>query len=545
MSAQNGRKQADAGVWRDLAVCLSLANLCYLRVWSELLTYRAEDAFLMEGPPSPLQYVAAALNTLLLGAAFWLVLRWVRTKRPGQWSQAAEWIFLLVLLFPLNAVRHVASNQSEELFRYLRSPLIGLLSAKTAIVLAAAAAAVTVPVIVPRRRRIVRAAFLALLLLFPLVPFVLVQGVWRALRYDPSAFVRKQLAPRLAGRIGSTPRVLWILFDEWDQRLTFEDREPGLRLPELDAFRQRAVYVPTAWPPSSRTVCSIPALTIGRPVSKVKVLNAGDLFLEFGEGTPPGRWSREPNVFSDVRKLGLNAAVIGWSLPYCRVLGGDVTSCWWWEMSVQHNSMGERLPEILPNQALSLFESTQLAPWGQSRATLKHVQTVRDVLSRAGREAADRRHDLVYLHLPVPHSPHAYDRRTQRFTLHNAPVAGYWDSLELLDKILFDMRRAMERSGVWDSTAILLSSDHWNRNSRRLDGREDHRVPFLLKMPGQNSGVVVREQIHTVLTRDLVWAILRRDIITPGDAAAWLEERGRRQLKNLRSSTEEVKQEVL
>jgi hypothetical protein len=78
-----------------------------------------------------------------------------------------------------------------------------------------------------------------------------------------------------------------------------------------------------------------------------------------------------------------------------------------------------------------------------------------------------------------------------------------------------------------------------------LDGREDHRVPFLLKMPGQNSGVVVPEQIHTVLSRDLVRAILRRDIITPGDAAAWLEERGRRQLKNLRSSTEEVKQEVL
>jgi arylsulfatase A-like enzyme len=214
-------------------------------------------------------------------------------------------------------------------------------------------------------------------------------------------------------------------------------------------------------------------------------------------------------------------------------------------MSVQHNSMGERLSEILPNQAISLFETTQFAPWGQSRATLNHAQTVREMLARAVAEASDRRHDFVYLHLPVPHSPHAYDRRTQQFTLHNSPVAGYWDSLELLDKTVLELRRAMECSGVWDSTAILLTSDHCNRSSRRLDGKEDHRVPFLLKMPGQKTGVVVREQIHTVLTRDLLRAILRRDIITPVDAAAWLEERGRRQLKNLRSSTEEVKQEVL
>jgi arylsulfatase A-like enzyme len=207
--------------------------------------------------------------------------------------------------------------------------------------------------------------------------------------------------------------------------------------------------------------------------------------------------------------------------------------------------MGERLSEILPNQALSLFETTQFAPWGQSRATRKHAQTYREVLSRAVEEAADRRHDLVFMHIPIPHSPHAYDRRTRQFTLCNSPVAGYWDSLELLDRTLYELRHAMERSGVWDSTAILLSSDHWNRSSRGLDGKEDHRVPFLLKMAGQTSGLVVPEQIHTVLSRDLVRAILRRDIVTPTDAAEWLGQRGRQQLKNLPPATEVVGREVL
>jgi Sulfatase len=545
LTLQSGTQPDDAGVLRDFAVCLSLANLCYLRVWSELLTYRAEDAFLMKGPPSPFEYAAAALNTLLLSAGFWLVLRWMRTKPAGRWSQAAEWAFLLVLLLPLNALRHVASNQSEELFRYLRSPLIGLLTGKTALVFAVAVMTVTVPVVALTRRRIVRAASFALLLLFPFVPLVFVQGAWTALRYDPSAFAGKPLATRLAGRVGSTPRVLWILFDEWDQRLTFEDRDPRVRLPEVDHFRLSSIYVPKAWPPSSRTLCSIPALTTGRPVAEAKVLNAGDLLLKFADGTPSGQWGREPDVFSDARAIGVNTAVVGWYLPYCRALGDELTACWWWEMSLQHNSMGEGLSEILPNQALSLFETSQFAPWGQSRATLTHAQTVREVLSRAVEEASDRRHDLVFMHIPIPHGPHVYDRRTRQFTLSNSPVAGYWDSLELLDKALFELRRAMERSGVWDSTTILLSSDHCNRSSRGLDGKEDHRVPFLLKIAGQNSGLVVPEQIQTVLSRDLVRAILRRDIVTAAEAVAWIGERGRCQLKNVPPAAEVVRREAL
>ena len=44
---------AAGGALRDLAVALSLANLCYLRVWSELLTYRRNDTYLMSRLPGP------------------------------------------------------------------------------------------------------------------------------------------------------------------------------------------------------------------------------------------------------------------------------------------------------------------------------------------------------------------------------------------------------------------------------------------------------------------------------------------------------------
>lgn len=59
--------------WRDAVVCLSFANLCFLRVWKEILTYRQIDVYFSSVAPSRSDYLAAMLNVLLLGAAMFAV----------------------------------------------------------------------------------------------------------------------------------------------------------------------------------------------------------------------------------------------------------------------------------------------------------------------------------------------------------------------------------------------------------------------------------------------------------------------------------------
>ena len=39
-------------------VALSFANICYLRIWAEVLTYRPSDTYLMVTPPRPVEYLA-------------------------------------------------------------------------------------------------------------------------------------------------------------------------------------------------------------------------------------------------------------------------------------------------------------------------------------------------------------------------------------------------------------------------------------------------------------------------------------------------------
>ena len=56
---------------RAFLAVLSFANLCYLRVWSELLTYSRNDVYLMVTPPKPVEYLAVIANVLVAAVAIW------------------------------------------------------------------------------------------------------------------------------------------------------------------------------------------------------------------------------------------------------------------------------------------------------------------------------------------------------------------------------------------------------------------------------------------------------------------------------------------
>ena len=54
------------------------------------------------------------------------------------------------------------------------------------------------------------------------------------------AFSDKALAPPSPTEKTPATRVLWLLFDEMDQRMTFSARPPTLQLPEMDLLRSQA-----------------------------------------------------------------------------------------------------------------------------------------------------------------------------------------------------------------------------------------------------------------------------------------------------------------
>jgi arylsulfatase A-like enzyme len=94
------------------------------------------------------------------------------------------------------------------------------------------------------------------------------------------------------------------------------------------------------------------------------------------------------------------------------------------------------------------------------------------------------------------------------------------DSVALADRTLGRLRQKMEQAGLWDRTAILVSADHgwrtntwrnnpeWTSEEEAASHQDTSGVPFLLKLPGETSGIAYNDPFNTIVTRQLLTGIL-------------------------------------
>jgi hypothetical protein len=378
----------------------------------------------------------------------------------------------------------------------------------------------------------------ALLVLAPLFPFsafltarvVLAPSLRATLSYRPSP-------PSLHAAPASLGRVLVLIFDEMDQRLTFVNRPPGVDLPELERFRRESFYASAAHSPGGETLVSIPALISGRRVVSVSP-HPEDLMIKYEGTTVAVPWSAQPNLFSEAIQLGANTGLVGFYHPYCRILGGNLTTCtvaetgWGADASIVSNG----LLGVLDQYRFVDTMLSELTHVGVSLDRVYVVRAYREMRDRAIRLACDPRIQMVFLHWPTPHPPGIYNRTTHRLT--TIGPSDYFDNLVLADKTLGEMRRAMEAAGVWEPTTVILTADHHLRVEMWRDrygplpmevqtatgGKSRPLVPFIVKLAGQNHSVVYDAPFNGIVLHDLALSFLQRKINTPEGVASWLNE---------------------
>jgi hypothetical protein len=243
-----------------------------------------------------------------------------------------------------------------------------------------------------------------------------------------------------------------------------------------------------------------------------------------------------PNVFARARALGVNAGVVGWQIPYCDHF--ELPACRMFRMSWESTSMGDSLAAAARDQARMLFEFEFRSPFGQLLRTSGHARVYRQWLQAARQATADSRLGLVFLHCPIPHEPFFYNRETGRDDLGSTPVLSFFrglqykdflGALELMDHTVGDLRRALEASGLWQRTTLILTSDHPYAMRPRVDGRPvGRRVPLMVRFPGQNHGVAYKPALSAIHTGDLALAVLEGQVAGAEQAAAWLDRRRER-----------------
>lgn len=507
-------------------VCLAYANLCFANAWKPLES-RYFDYFL--SPPLrsnvALRYMAALLcDTLLLAVALWAVYALLgRSKKPYAFPIMASG-FLLSLLVPLNLVRtHL------ELFQ-LETPVAwaGVLSLCILLVVF--------------HRRIFRPAAVLVLVSWPLIPIEV--GVTASHLIATASYSEPAIAGPLPGV--ASRRLVWVIFDEFDQYWGFTRRPAGVMMPNLDALARESFTASQAQRAARETLEAIPSLFLGREVTAVNVAGPVGLHLQFRDGgkqSPPFNG----NIFDAVRKRGLNAAISGWYHPYCRLFHDSLAACL--AMPAESGlgsiyiaadppytrSFAQALMTFPVNLAATLPGAERLGLTARKVGSVpvpiraaRQIEEFRAIRDAALKFAADPHLSLVYIHVPAPHNYGIFNPRTGALEY----GGNYFDNFGLVDRTVGDLRETLLRAGLWDSTSVLISSDHSLRynNDTRADaffppGDERTGVPFILHLAGAHAPLPYDRRFNALLTRDLALAILSGEVATPEQAARFIDTR--------------------
>jgi hypothetical protein len=486
---------------RDLLAAFSLANLSLIGWWDALLNYTPTQAYFLEHAPPRTEYAAAFANVILIGLVLFALIRftrWIATRFGTAGFIVGSLPILLLISLPAakSIVRLVENRLPDwDLRLVLGIPAILLLA--TAII---------------ARKRFLAFASSALITISPLILLEAGLSISRCWT-DRSALYAD--GPLAAQAQNSLPRVVWIIFDELDYRLSFEDRPSNVPMNAFDRLRAESLFAESAVSPASDTVPSVPSLLIGKIVADLSPPSLGTKVLD--SASPSG----VQTIFKSVHSMGGNAAVVGWYIPYCRLVSRDVTTCSAHDMENELNETGPTFQQSLSLQLQSLFAYGYRSLLGQSPRAVHRIEMLNQIHQDSVRAVADPSLNLVFLHLPVPHAPYLYDRFSYTFPK-RVGFGSYFDNLALADVYLGNFREAMTDAGLWDKTTVIVSSDHPDRKSSTVDGKDDPRVPFLLKMAGTTKGTTYEAPLPTILTKPLIEAILSGAVVTSDDATEWL-----------------------
>lgn len=472
---------------KEFLIALSLSNLCFYNI---ILAFFYKNKFYLKQLPGTNQLLALVLSELLIASIFWLLWRLVKKINNRYLILFAKFmVCLLALIFIYDLARDFKAYFNIKLFRV--SLLILLI----------------VLLILKKTTRVAKSF---LLLMAPFVGIVFFQA-FQGIAIDLIQQDKSEMKPpSLVEKGNDLPKVLWLIFDGMDYRISFLDQPYNLKMPEFDRLCQQAFMALNAYPPARETITSMPALIDGRMISLAEIGGFDKLKIRYKDTDEIIDWGSQPNLFSRAKELKATTAFVGEYLPYSQIIGKDLDFCDWFQYYPQYTSSNS----VFAN----MYQQIRMLLIGPARHYVQRKEAYLGVHNHTKRLVSSFNYDLIMIHNPIPHYPYFY----QQPWWDDRSPQGYANALKLVDLSLGEIRRIMEEQGTWDQTNIIISADHGQHI--RYDGREELRVPFIVKLANQKDPIVYEPAFNTVITQELVLAVLRRKISSPNELVRFLKQ---------------------
>ncbi len=327
-------------------------------------------------------------------------------------------------------------------------------------------------------------------------------------------------SPIPAGPVAA-PRLVWIIFDELAYKPVFEARDPSLDLPNFDWLRSQSTVYSNVRPIGYHTRLVVPSLLLGQIVTS-STINAKNQFLVRTADDPHLEpFDAHASLFGMASQHGVSTSIVGWYLPYCPIFAGTATECYWSNDDTEDGAPPSIDASLADDVLFPLrVDAEQLvaprvavadvAHW-ESRS---HVESVKDLSQHAIAALANSQADVIYLHMPVPHPPAFWDRRS-----HTYGVGGsYLDSLDYSDHFLGEILDVLESQPRWAKTTLIIQGDHswrtgiwrtapgWSDEDERVshEGEWDPRPLLLIHAAGQTNAAIVASSTSLMFVHDFV-----------------------------------------
>lgn len=343
----------------------------------------------------------------------------------------------------------------------------------------------------------------------------------------------------------SRQRIIWVVLDELSYRQVYEHRYPGLALPNFDALAADSTVFTHVEPAGIQTDRVLPSLMTGIPVDNIRSPADGQLILHNSAKRRWERFDQGNTVFADARNDGYRTGVSGWFNPYCRILPGVLDHCFWqFDEALQNGiSPDGTVDSNAERAALTLLPDGPMVRAGwrllrtsppQDRVLEMRIEDYKDISAAGDKLLRDPSVGFMLLHMPVPHPPGFFNRRTGKLSTSGT----YIDNLALADRVLGHVRQVLEQQGEWNSSTVIVMGDHswrtqliwtklpeWTAEEQRASdgGKFDDRPAYIVKLAGQTSGTRIDDPYQAVRTRALMDALMDGKIRTSEDLKDWVD----------------------
>jgi hypothetical protein len=533
-----GRSDSISGSWEgcrsSLAIwagCVSFANLCFVNVWGELQD--SASYFNRKYTTSWTELAGLLLNILITAVIFRTTISLLTRVASVRVIRVLKWLSASLLVFPL----YLLYLDDSLPLRRITFPT-GLPFRLLLVALIAALAFVIASNVGKYSTRVLS---VSLLILLPALPLAALVESWKILSVPKDVLVDNPLAAAMP-QPGKAPRVVWIIFDEWDYSLTFQHRPANLDLSEIDRLRRASFHATHAYPPATQTIISVPSLLTGQTFVSAKPWGDDDVQLTLPDQRSPLLLSNQTTIFTEARARGLNVGIVGWYLPYCRIFSGCASCFWQPATGLLNRAEYDQQVELFPFMWSVFQRQIRKVPFAvrmggltdwSSRKQLK-MTSYEQLRQNALSAITDPRLNLLFLHWNIPHPFAIYSAAKESLSSDDSNT--YVDNLRLVDRTILELREALEKAGLWDKTTILFTADHplrvhnwereilWPTTARPSEEPvQADEIPFLLKMAGQTSGMEYSHKLRAVGGKDLLLAILAGKVTKAEQVAAWFD----------------------